>query len=61
MNNKAIHKTIMTVIFALLVPFMTLELLLKRNSDVLSSIRLSYQITLFAVDLGCKRSVQPLK
>jgi hypothetical protein len=52
MKNKTILKVIMTVIFTLLFPLILIEQLIKRSSDIFSSIRLSYQIMLFIVDLG---------
>lgn len=56
MKNKTILKVLMTVIFIVLLPLVVMEQLIKRSSDIFSSIRLSYQMMLFVVNLGCQKA-----
>lgn len=53
MNKKTILKALMTVIFIILLPLILMEQLIKSSSDIFSSVRLSYQMMLFVVNLGC--------
>lgn len=52
MKNKTIHKTIMTIVFIVLLPFLIIEALVKSSIDIFSRIRLSYQLMLFVINLS---------
>jgi inner membrane protein involved in colicin E2 resistance len=55
MKKKTILKLIMMVIFIVLLPLILIEQLINKSSDIFSSIRLSYQMMLFVVNLGCQK------
>lgn len=52
MKNKTIHKIIMTVVFIVLLPLITIEILIKNPNDIIARIKLSFQLMLFVVNLG---------
>lgn len=52
MKNKTIHKTLMTIVFIMLLPFLVVEILIKNPNEVIARVKLSYQLMLFVVNLG---------
>ncbi len=52
MKNKTIHKTLMTMVFIMLLPFLVVEILIKNPNEVIARVKLSYQLMLFVVNLG---------
>lgn len=52
MKNKTIHKTLMTIVFITLLPFLVVEILIKNPNEVIARVKLSYQLMLFVVNLG---------
>lgn len=52
MKNRTIHKTIMTVVFIMLLPLIIIEILFKNPHDIIARVKLSYQLMLFVVNLG---------
>lgn len=52
MKNRTIHKTIMTVVFIMLLPLIIIEILIKNPNDIIARIKLSFQLMLFVVNLG---------
>jgi len=52
MKNRTIHKTIMTVVFIILLPLIIIEILIKKPNDIIGRVKLSFQLMLFVVNLG---------
>lgn len=52
MKNRTVHKAIMTIVFIMLLPLITAEILIKNPTDIIGRVKLSYQLMLFVVNLG---------
>lgn len=52
MKNRMIHKMIMTIVFIIVLPLITAEILIKSPNDIIARVKLSFQLMLFVVNLG---------
>ncbi|MDO9000980.1 MAG: hypothetical protein Q7W45_14530 [Bacteroidota bacterium] len=57
MKNKTIPKIIMTMVFIVLLPLITIEILIKNPNDIIARVKLSFQLMLFVVDLGSRKKL----
>lgn len=46
----------MTVVFIMLLPLITIEILIKNPHDFFARVKLSYQLMLFVVNLGSQNN-----
>lgn len=56
MKNRIVHKAIMTIIFIMLLPLITAEILIKNPNDIIARVKLSFQLMLFVVNLGTRNN-----
>lgn len=56
MKNRTIHKTIMTLVFIILLPLLIIEILIKNPNDIIARVKLSFQLMLFVVNLGTRNN-----
>ncbi len=54
MNNKLVNQALLTVIFIILLPLITIESIIIRPNNFVGQIVLNFQILLFIVALGCQ-------
>lgn len=52
MNRNTIKKIFAATTYIILLPLITIEILIKNPADLISQIRLGFQVVLFIVDLG---------
>lgn len=57
--KNTITKILMTVFFTVMLPLITVELLLQKPGELISRIRLSYQIMLFVISFGRTQTSLP--
>lgn len=58
MKNRTANKAIMTIVFIMLLPLITAEILIKNPNDIIARVKLSFQLMLFVVNLGSQNKKQ---
>lgn len=57
MKNRTTNEIIMTIVFIVLLPLIILEIMIKKPNELISRVRLSYQLMLFIIGFGRKQSI----